>query len=95
MIEILPPFVVRVLGPWPDARSFGQMGLRALLVYLFAHQHLMGALRANANSEDLEQVEHAYLERSGSISIIKRQRCPQVLEVKVEQGVQNVRIELG
>ena len=36
----------------------------------------------------------ARLERSGQISVIPAAREPQVIEVKVEQGVQTVRVKL-
>ena len=60
-----------------------------------SRQDLLGAVRAGAGSDDLDQVESAYLERSGDISIIKRKDAPRVLEVRVEEGVQTVRLELG
>lgn len=58
-------------------------------------EDLLTAVRAGAGSEDLAQVQCAYLERSGDISVIKRDRPPRVVEVQVEQGVQTVRVELG
>lgn len=44
--------------------------------------------------KDLEEVQEAHKERNGEISIIRRQRSPQVLEVSVHEGVQTVRIAL-
>jgi uncharacterized membrane protein YcaP (DUF421 family) len=43
----------------------------------------------------LEQVAEARLERSGKLSVIKARSEPKVLEVRVAEGVQTVRIELG
>ena len=43
----------------------------------------------------LEQVAEGRLERNGQLSIIKAQQAPRVVEVKVAEGVQTVRIELA
>lgn len=55
---------------------------------------LLGALRFNGNVDDPEKVQTAYLERSGDISVMKRETEPRVIEVTVEEGVQTVRIQL-
>lgn len=54
-------------------------------------------VRLAGRVDDIEAVEDAYFERNGSISIIPktRRRDLQVLDVKVENGVQTVRIELA
>jgi uncharacterized membrane protein YcaP (DUF421 family) len=57
-------------------------------------QDLIGQLRSQASLEEVEDVRRAYLERSGKISVIEKSGQPKVLEVKVEQGVQTVRIQL-
>jgi uncharacterized membrane protein YcaP (DUF421 family) len=56
---------------------------------------LESALRVNASLTDPEQVQEARLERSGEISVLKRDREPRVVEIAVAQGVQTVRIEIG
>jgi len=43
----------------------------------------------------LERVAEARLERSGRLSVIEARPEPKVVEVKVAEGVQTVRIELG
>jgi uncharacterized membrane protein YcaP (DUF421 family) len=43
---------------------------------------------------DIAQVESAYKERSGEISVIRRQPKPEILDVQVADGVQTVRIKL-
>jgi uncharacterized membrane protein YcaP (DUF421 family) len=43
--------------------------------------------------EGLDNVKEARLERSGKLSVVKRSE-PKVVEVKVEQGVQIVRLEI-
>ncbi len=52
-------------------------------------------MRIEAGLEDLGRVRDAYLERSGMISIIPQSKQPKVIEVKVEDGVQTVRIQLS
>jgi uncharacterized membrane protein YcaP (DUF421 family) len=56
---------------------------------------LRGALRAQAQLEDVGEVRVAHLERSGDISAIKRQEGTRVVSVDVADGVQTVRIEIG
>jgi uncharacterized membrane protein YcaP (DUF421 family) len=43
----------------------------------------------------LEEVAEARLERSGTLSVIRAEREPRVVEVRVADGVQTVRLELG
>lgn len=49
-------------------------------------------MHISANLDDLSDVESAYLERSGEISIVKKKRAP---EVEVKGGVQIIRIING
>ena len=52
------------------------------------------ALRMQGQEADPAGVERAYLERGGSVSVIPAKSEPRVLEVRVEDGVQTVRIKL-
>ena len=52
------------------------------------------ALRLQGEHPDSAQIDLAYLERNGSISLVPRKPQPRVLDVAVEHGVQTVRIEL-
>ncbi len=56
---------------------------------------LMQALREEANLESPEEVKTAYLERDGNITVIPKPYEPQIVEVKVENGVQTVKILIG
>jgi len=47
------------------------------------------------NISHLEQVAEARLERNGQLSVIKAQQAPKVMEVRVAEGVQTVRIEIA
>ncbi len=59
-----------------------------------SQKDLMGQVRSEGNTDDLSSVKKAYLERSGQISVIPSSGEPKVLEVKVEEGVQTIRIVL-
>lgn len=58
-------------------------------------QDLFEQVRKGTNQENLDAVRKAYLERSGDMSFVTRSKEPQVVEVRVEEGVQTVRIELS
>jgi uncharacterized membrane protein YcaP (DUF421 family) len=57
-----------------------------------SQKDLMGQIRSEGNTENIGSIEKAYLERSGQISVIPASGEPKVLEVKVENGVQTIRI---
>ena len=44
---------------------------------------------------DLAGVAEARLERSGELSVIKAKSAPRILDIRVAEGVQTVRLELG
>ncbi len=44
---------------------------------------------------DPAKVKEAHIERSGDLSVIKQDEPPRVVEVRVQDGVQTARIELG
>ena len=44
---------------------------------------------------DLKQVAEARLERSGNLSVIKAKSDPKVVEVRVQDGAQTIRIEIA
>jgi uncharacterized membrane protein YcaP (DUF421 family) len=53
------------------------------------------SLRCEARSTDASKMAEARLERNGKISFVKKQEAPKVVEVRVEQGVQTVRLEIS
>lgn len=59
-----------------------------------SHKDLLRELRLRSQRQSLEQVQLAQLERSGDISFIPANNPPRVLEIRVEDGVQIVRIQL-
>ena len=72
----------------------GKIQWQAMEKSHISENDLMEAVRSEGSLEDLQEVKAARLERSGDISIIKRSGEPKVVEVKVEQGVQVVRVVL-
>ena len=55
---------------------------------------LMGALRSNGQISSIDEVEVAHFERSGDISVIKREKTPRIIEISIREGVQTVRLEM-
>jgi uncharacterized membrane protein YcaP (DUF421 family) len=55
---------------------------------------LRAALRLRGKTEDPSQIQTARLENNGRISVIPKAQEPQIIKVKVEPGVQTVRIQL-
>lgn len=53
------------------------------------------AMREKGKVESEKEVKSAYLENDGTITIIPKKHEPRVLEVRVEDGVQTVRIVLS
>jgi uncharacterized membrane protein YcaP (DUF421 family) len=58
-----------------------------------SHDDLLSELRLNANVDDLADVKVAYKERNGEIGVVRQRSRPQIVEIRVENGVQVVRIE--
>lgn len=57
-------------------------------------EDLAEALRLRTGHADPSKIERAYMERDGQVSVVSREHEPRVLDVRVAQGVQTVRIEL-
>lgn len=58
-------------------------------------QDLRGGMRVAACTDDLSLIREARLERSGNISVVLYWSDPQVAELPLADGVQEVRIDLG
>jgi uncharacterized membrane protein YcaP (DUF421 family) len=67
----------------------------ALRRYRVSPGDLEEALRLAAHLKEPAKVDEARFERNGSISVIAKRTEPRVLEVRVQDGVQTVRIEMG
>jgi uncharacterized membrane protein YcaP (DUF421 family) len=72
----------------------GKVQSKNLLKAHISQRDLVESLRLKGQPHSLSQVQEAYLERDGRISIIPAPPQPQVLEIKVEDGVQTVCIRL-
>ena len=70
----------------------GEIREDALQKSKIGKKDLMQALREEANLESIEEVKTAYLERDGNITVIPKPYEPQIVEVKIENGVQIVKI---
>ncbi len=57
-------------------------------------EDLQEALRRQGSIRSADRVQVAYLERNGDISIIVDKEEPKILEVKVEEGVQTIRLKI-
>lgn len=78
----------------------GEIDWDAMESSSISRKDLMRALRSNGSIDDVSQVERATLERSGEITVLKKEPAskkkePRILEVDVRDGVQKIRIELG
>lgn len=56
---------------------------------------LMQAIRQRGGAGSLEEVESACLERGGVITVVRKKLEPHIVEIKVENGVQTVKIEIA
>ena len=55
---------------------------------------LMQAVRNQGNTDSLEKVKSAYLERDGSITVITKSCNAHILEIDVKENVQTVKIKI-
>lgn len=55
---------------------------------------LMQAVRNQGNTDSLENVKSAYLERDGSITVITKSCNAHILEIDVKENVQTVKIKI-
>ncbi|HEY4594152.1 MAG TPA: YetF domain-containing protein [Thermoanaerobaculia bacterium] len=61
----------------------------------FSDADLDETLRLNGRVDDRHKVKEARFERNGKVSVVKKENGPRIVEVRVEAGVQTVRIEIG
>lgn len=72
----------------------GQIQWDKMRLTQLTERDLLGALRRNAQVLDPSAVKLAIFERNGEISIIPRKKKPEIIEIKVEEGVKFIRIEI-
>lgn len=71
----------------------GQVRREGLRETGLTREDLAEALRLEIGHEDSSRVRRAYMERNGKVSVITYPSEPRAVTVKVEEGVQTVRIE--
>ena len=72
----------------------GQVQQQGLWKAGLSTHDLEQALRMQGSEPDPSKVKRAYLERSGSVSVLPFSSPPHIVDVSVMDGVQTVRIEL-
>ena len=70
----------------------GQVIWKGLQRKAISRHDLEEALRLQARTDKIDDVREARCERNGDISIVKQ---PRIVEVRVEAGVQTVRLEIS
>jgi uncharacterized membrane protein YcaP (DUF421 family) len=89
------PFGALIKGRSQTLVRDGRIDRDALRAAHMTDRDLWEDLRGKSVT-DLDMVEEARLERGGQVSVAKRQAgAPKVVEVRVTDGVQTVRIEIG
>jgi uncharacterized membrane protein YcaP (DUF421 family) len=73
----------------------GELQEDAMRASKIRENDLRQAMREKGKVESEKEVKSAYLENDGTITVIPKKNEPKVLEVKVEEGVQTVRIVLS
>jgi uncharacterized membrane protein YcaP (DUF421 family) len=73
----------------------GEVLQEAMRRHQYSDEDLSETLRLNGRVDDPRKVQEARFERNGKISVVKKEGEPRIVEVRVEQGVQIVRIEIG
>ena len=72
----------------------GRVRQEAMRHHHISKHDLEEAMRLNGQTTDVEEVQTAWLERNGDISVIKRRGQPRVIDVPVAPGTQTIRIQL-
>ena len=63
--------------------------------HLLSEANIRASLRRKARTDDLSRIEAALVEVNGEISFIPRHPPPRIVEIRVEEGVQVVRLEIS
>ncbi len=73
----------------------GEVRADAMRRASLSENDLKEALRLRGLVPDPSRIRRAYLERDGTISVVRSEGSPQVVDVAVADGVQTVRVEIG
>ncbi len=72
----------------------GEINYKNMRKSHLSEKDLESSLRSQAKLTEVSQVELARLESSGQVSVLPKEKQPQIIEVAVEEGVKTIRIEL-
>jgi len=72
----------------------GEVNWDVLKKHDLTESDLIESMHLNASTEDFSQIQLATIERNGTISFIKKDKQPKVVEIEVKEGVQKIRIEI-
>ena len=72
----------------------GEVNYKNMRKSHISKKDLESSLRSQAKLTEPSQVEIAHLESGGDISVLPKDKQPQVIEVSVEEGVKIIRIEV-
>lgn len=90
------PRFERLIDGRPDrVISDGRLIPKSARRHLLSSANLEESLRLRARLKDLSQVEEACVEVNGEISFIPHRPLPRIVEVRVEDGIQVVRLEIS
>jgi uncharacterized membrane protein YcaP (DUF421 family) len=73
----------------------GQIDWDAMRKHDMTLEDLKESMRLKLNSEEVEKIQLAVLERNGSISFVTKKSEPRIVEIEVKAGVQRVRLEIS
>jgi len=73
--------------------SHGQIDWTNMRRSHLSEHDLREEMRINANIDDVAEIQEAIKERSGEVGIVRKSRQAQVVETRVAEGVQTIRIE--
>lgn len=88
------PFGKLIKGEADQLVKDGQIDWEAMRRSEISEKDLLGSVRLIGRLPSIDKVGEAYLERSGSISVVPARSEPRVLDVRVQDGVQTVRIKV-
>jgi uncharacterized membrane protein YcaP (DUF421 family) len=72
----------------------GKINLKEMKKANLSKGDLEMEMRSETGSDNLDEIKYAYLERTGKISFLKYPSDPKVIDVKVEDGVQTIKIKI-
>jgi uncharacterized membrane protein YcaP (DUF421 family) len=86
----------RLIDGTPDPIVIeGTINQRTSRHHLLSDANIRAALRREVHTDDLSRIHTAQVEVNGELSFIPRHPPPRIVEIRVEEGVQVVRLEIS